>query len=98
MRIISKAKLKEFWQRHPSAAEPLKYWYKVTQNAKWQNFADVRETFSSADSYKTLVIFNIAGNKYRLIAKIEYKLGIIYIGKVMSHSEYSKDRWKDELL
>ncbi len=98
MRIISKAKLREFSQQQPAAEGPLKYWQKVVEAAEWQSFADVRKTFASADSYKILVIFNIAGNKYRLITKIEYKLGIIYIGKVMTHAEYSKDKWKDELL
>ncbi len=98
MRIISKVKIREFWQQHPGAVVPLKYWYRIAKDAKWQSFTDVRKTFASADSYKILVIFNIAGNKYRLITKIEYGLGIIYIGKVMTHSEYSKDKWKDELL
>jgi mRNA interferase HigB len=98
MRIISKAKLREFWQQHPDAVEPLRYWHKVVKAAKWQSFADVRKTFASADSYKTLVIFNIAGNKYRLVAKIEYRLSIVFIGKVITHTEYSKDKWKDELL
>jgi mRNA interferase HigB len=97
MRIISKASLRDFWQRHKDAAEPLKYWYVVTKSAHWSCFADVRKTFSSADSYKKLVIFNIAGNKYRLIAKIEYGFGIIFIGKIMTHSEYDKNKWKDEL-
>lgn len=98
MRIISKAKLREFWQQHQDAEIPLKYWYKVAEAAKWRSFADVRKTFAFADSYKILVIFNIAGNKYRLIAKIEYKLRIVFIGKVMTHSEYNRNKWKDELL
>jgi mRNA interferase HigB len=98
MRIISKARLKEFWQQHSDAEASLKHWHKTVKAAKWRIFADVRKTFASVDSYKILVIFNISGNKYRLVAKIEYKLGIVYVGKVMTHAEYSRDKWKDELL
>ena len=44
------------------------------------------------------VIFNIAGNRYRLVAKVEYRLKIVFVGEIMTHAEYSKDKWKDELL
>ena len=60
--------------------------------------SSVRKTFNSADSYKELVIFNIAGSKYRLITKVEYRLKIVFVGKIMPHAEYSKDKWKGELL
>ncbi|HEW79731.1 MAG TPA: type II toxin-antitoxin system HigB family toxin, partial [Phycisphaerales bacterium] len=91
-------RLKEFWAKHPDAEQPLKYWYKKTQKTEWFSFADIRKTFNSADSYKEMVIFNIAGNKYRLVAKVEYRLKIVFVGKIMTHAEYSKDKWKGELL
>lgn len=69
MRILSKKTLKEFWQKHPDAEYPLRYWYDVTRKADWDNFSDVRQNFRTADVVGICVVFNIGGNKYRLITK-----------------------------
>jgi len=98
MRIISKATLRCFWGKHKDAQEPLNKWFKITRRAQWHCSADVRKIFNSADLYKQFVIFNIAGNRYRLVVKIEYNLQIIFVKKVMTHAEYSKNKWKSQLL
>lgn len=102
MRIISIRTLREFWQRHPDAQTPLKDWFRATEAAGWRNFMDVRQTFGSADTAKvdsgnTVTIFDIGGNKYRLIAAIHYNAGVLYALMVLTHKEYDTNKWKGQL-
>lgn len=102
MRIISRRRLREFWEEHANAEAPLRSWYQVVSDADWGSFADLRQTFSSADYYnpdngRAAVIFNIGGNNYRLIAGINYQTTIVYVKEVMTHAEYDKETWKDRL-
>ncbi|MGH9840718.1 MAG: type II toxin-antitoxin system HigB family toxin [Blastocatellia bacterium] len=94
--IISRKRLKEFWERHPDAKEPLDTWYRAAKRAKWQNLAETREMFPHADPYGTCTIFNIGGNKYRLITKIYYDDQTVLIRIVLTHPEYDRGRWKDD--
>ena len=96
MRIISKKALVEFWEKHPSAKKPLLAWHQTAKFSIWDNFADVRKTFRNADLYRDCVIFDIGGNKYRLIVKIRYRTKRVYIRFVMTHSEYDKNSWKED--
>jgi len=99
MRIISIRTLREFWQRHADAQTPLKDWFKTTETAEWQTFMDVRQTFGTADTAKvdsgnTVTIFDIGGNKYRLIAAIHYNARVVYALMVLTHKEYDTNKWK----
>jgi mRNA interferase HigB len=94
MRVISVRPLREFWSKRPDAETSLRHWIKATESATWKTFAEVRVTFGSADSYRHFTIFNIGGNKYRLIAKIEYQVGHVYVRHILTHLEYDKGRWK----
>lgn len=96
MRIISKRRLREFWQENPQAEQPLLAWYEIVKKVEWENFADVRNSFRHADVYKDCVIFDIGGNKFRLIAKVRYRLKRVYIKFVLSHREYDKNNWLDD--
>lgn len=96
MRIISEKALREFWLEHPEAEESMKDWISKVRYADWHRFADVRQTFNSADIYKCCVIFNVGGNKYRIIAKIEYQKYLVFIRAVLTHPEYDKDKWKPD--
>jgi mRNA interferase HigB len=96
MRIISKRRLQEFWRDYPNAEQPLLNWYETAKNADWENFSDVRETFRHADIYRDCVIFDIGGNKFRLVTKIRYQKKRIYIRFVLTHSEYDTDFWKND--
>jgi mRNA interferase HigB len=92
----------EFWSREPKARAPLMFWYKVAKTARWQSLNDVRRTFGHADvvkvgSGRSTVVFNIAGNNYRLITAIRYDRSTIYILRVLTHAEYSRGKWKEEL-
>ena len=100
--VISKRRLREFWSRHPDAETPLTDWHKTARKAEWRKLNDVQKTYSSADSVKgrsgrNVVVFNIGGNKYRLIADILYDAQVIYICAVLTHAEYNRNRWKDAL-
>jgi mRNA interferase HigB len=96
MRVISKRTLREFWETHADAERPLKHWYDVTRRAVWTNISEVRDTFTHADQVGLCTVFNIHGNDYRLIAKIKYDYGIVYIRFVLTHREYDRDAWKND--
>ncbi len=96
MRVISRKKLREFWKVHPDAEEPLERWYQAVTAAAWKSFADVRLTFAHADQVGRCTVFNIGGNKYRLISAIHYNRGIVYVRHVLTHSEYDVGAWKEE--
>ena len=68
--------------------------------ASWRNFADLRQTFNSADAVGDCVGFNIGGNKYRLVARVRYATGslpgVVYVLKVLTHAEYDENKWPDQ--
>ena len=104
VRIITWRALREFGQKWPNAMGPLHEWYKVTEGATWHRFMDVKATFGQTDQVKVgsgqmVCVFNIGGNKFRLIAFVSYAKGKVYVLRVMTHKEYDKggQRWKDEL-
>ena len=77
-------------------------WRRVTEKAVWRTFADVRRTFGQTDlarveSGDTVAVFDIGGNKFRLVAKISYEKGKVYVFYVMTHKEYDAGGWKEEL-
>jgi mRNA interferase HigB len=95
MHVISRKKLREFWSVHPRARRPLEAWYRIARHAEWETFADVTAVFPTADRYKRFVIFDIGGNKYRLIAAIHYNRGKVFVRHVLTHAEYDGGEWKN---
>ncbi len=96
MHIISKRPLREFWENHPDARQPLEDWWKITDHADWKNLAETRADFPHADPVGSCTVFNIGGNKYRLITKINYRSKIVYVRSVLTHSEYDREGWKND--
>ena len=94
MHIISRKTLKAFWERYPDSQNALTRWFKIVRQTDFKNFSDLRTTFPSADLVDNLVVFNIGGNKYRLIASIHFNRNKIYIRHVLTHKEYDKGDWK----
>lgn len=94
MHIIAKPALVAFWKKHPGAELPLQAWYRIMSNQVFADFNDLRTTFASADYVNGLTVFNIGGNKYRLIAAIHYNRRKVYIRHVLTHVEYDRDGWK----
>ena len=100
MRVISKARLKQFWETpdQQGAEGPLRAWYTHvnSKSVSWQSWGDVKASFASASIVGDCIVFNIGGNKYRLITRIRYATRKVFVLKVMTHSEYDLDRWKGE--
>ncbi len=96
MHIITKRALREFWEKHPDAKESLKFWYQTSSKAQWQHLVEVRQDFPHADLAGICTIFNIGGNKYRLITKIYYEDQVILIRFVLTHAEYDKKIYKND--
>jgi len=91
MRIIARSTLREFWQRHPDAEEALQAWYDETKQAQWQTPADIRDISQNASFLaNNRVVFNIRGNRFRLIVQIHYNTRIVYVRFVGTHAEYDK--------
>jgi mRNA interferase HigB len=96
MHVISEKKLREFWQRWPEAETPLRAWVRVAERAAWETFADVREVYAHADQVGRCTVFNIGGNKFRLIVVIHFDRGKVYIRHVLTHAEYDRGAWKED--
>lgn len=94
MHVISHRALRLFWTKYPDSKNALSRWYKIVQGGQFKSFAELRSTFPSADQVGSLVVFNIGGNKYRLIASIHFNRSKIYIRHVLTHSDYDKETWK----
>jgi mRNA interferase HigB len=102
MRVINKPRLRVFWHRHPDAKAPLTAWWKIARKARWESIDDVHVVYPQADAVAldcgiVATVFNIGGNKYRLVVRIEYQFHCIYVKMVMTHAEYDKEKWKVQL-
>ena len=90
-RIIAKKTLKLFWEQYPDSEQYLKTWYDTAKHANWKNPSDIKKYYSSVSILKNnRVVFNIKGNTYRLIVKINYQKQWIFIRFIGSHAEYDK--------
>jgi len=91
MRVISERKLRQCWQAHPDSEQALKAWNAEARQADWKTPDDIKQRYRSADILKgNRVVFNIKGNDYRLVVKIHYNTGVVYIRLVGTHAEYDK--------
>jgi mRNA interferase HigB len=100
MRVISKARLRQFWELPgcDEAEGSLRAWYTHvnSKSVSWHSWSDVKATFGSASSVGNCVVFNVGGNKFRLITRILYRSQKVFVLKVMSHREYDEDKWKEQ--
>ncbi len=97
MRIITETTLKQAYQKYPDAESGIRAWKKLVKEHKWDCFTDVKNTSLFApDKVKNLVVFNIGGNKYRLITCIDYRNKKIYIRNFLSHNEYDTNKWQND--
>ncbi len=96
MRVITKRRLREFWSAYPQAQQPLLKWFDTARKTDWKNFSDVRTSFRHADIYRDCVIFDIGGNKFRLIVKIRYQKKWVYVRFVLTHEQYDKNDWMED--
>jgi mRNA interferase HigB len=96
MHVISKKMLRRFWAKHPDAERPLRRWFRIVTAAEWTSFADVKRTFGSADQVGKFIVFNVAGNKYRLMAAVHFNRGKLYVRHLLTHAAYDRGDWKEE--
>lgn len=98
MWVISEKILREFWNdpKYKQSKTALSAWHKNVRNAKWANFAEVKDTYNSVDKYENKIIFDVGGNKYRVIAVIDFKAHKVFIRAVLDHKEYDEGKWKDD--
>ena len=91
MRIIAIKTLKDFWQKHNDAEQPLKAWYSEAKSSSWKSPGEIKKLYRTASILKNgRIVFNIKGNDYRLVVKINYHFKVIYIRFVGTHKEYDK--------
>ena len=79
MRVISKTRLRQFWENEPQSEASLQAWYQTARHSHWENFGDVREVYAHADKVGDFTVFNICGNKFRLIVDIHFNTSKIFI-------------------
>lgn len=84
----------DFWRIHPEARSPLQHWFTVMRKTDYASFAALRTTFPSADQIDRFTVFNIGGNKFRLIAAIHYNRRKVYVRHVLTHAEYDRNSWR----
>lgn len=96
MHVISRRPLRKFWAQHPDSEQPLEIWYRSLQRASYENWSELRQAFPSADKVGKRIVFNIGGNKYRLIAVIHFNRGKVYVRHVLTHREYNEGKWRHD--
>lgn len=102
MRVIKPSTVKEWARQYGDAATALENWLRVTQAAVWESIHDVRKSFPHADAVRvasgnTVTVFNVCGNKYRLIASLKYTWKVVYCLRFLKHGTYSEEQWKGTL-
>ncbi len=96
MRIIKRSPLLDFAKDYPAAYEPMDRWYRMMLRSSFESFDALRQHFPSADQVGSCTIFNIGGNKYRLIVWIDYPRQICFVRHVLTHAQYDERKWIDE--
>lgn len=96
MRVISKARLREFWERRPASEGALVAWHRVATSCRAENFAELRRVFGTADYVPPrYTVFNVGGNKFRVVACLHYDQQKLFVRGVFTHREY--DAWTKEI-
>ena len=92
MRVIARRTLKQFWERHPQAEGPLRAWFAIVTNAQWKGPAEVKQQFGTTVDFvgDNRLVFDIGGNKYRLVIHVSYEFGRVLVKFVGLHSEYDR--------
>ncbi len=94
MHIITHRRIVAAQKAHPQCASALDQWYRLCKKAEWHTFAELRALFPSTDKVGDMFVFDIGGNKLRLIAAIHFNTGRLFIRAVLTHKEYDRGDWK----
>ena len=89
MHVIAKKRLREFWTLHRDAEQPLKTWHDIAKHAAWTKPTDLRKDFAAVSIVaNNRAVFDIGGNKYRLVVRFDYRVGIAFIRFIGTHADY----------
>ena len=94
MRIIKRGALVQFWEQYSDAKASLESWYAVVRRANWKTPSEMKQVYGNADRVGRRTVFNIAGNKYRLIARVNYHTQRVFVLYILTHAEYDRGDWK----
>lgn len=94
MNVISFKRIREFNSVHPDSRNSLKARFTTVKKSHWRNLAELKETYPTADQVGRYTVFNIRGNRYRLISRIVYRSQTVFIVQIFTHEEYDLGRWK----
>ncbi len=94
MHIITRKRLLEFAKKHPDCSSALESWYRIVKRTDFNSFVELRQAFPNADQVGKLTVFNIGGNKARLIAAIHCNTNRVYIRHILTHKEYDRGTWR----
>jgi mRNA interferase HigB len=92
--VISRKTLREFALRHNDAEAALDTWFRCAKRANWKNLAEVRLVYPHADNVGECTVFNIRGNRFRLICGVDYEAQVVYIRRILTHQQYDRGEWK----
>jgi len=90
MKILSKTKLEQFWKTHPRVKAPAVRWLTITRNADWVDFSSIKQTFGTVDKASKFFVFNLAGNKFRLVTLVNFAHGYVFVRGLYTHGEYDQ--------
>ena len=93
MRIIKRGALVQFWQLHPDSRASLESWYGVVRKATWKTPVEMKRVYANADLVGRRTVFNISGNKYRLIARADFEEQMLFIQRILTHEEYVRENF-----
>lgn len=96
MNLISLSNLKKDTARYPDVKAQVESWFATVKKAQWKNLEEVKKTYGDAEAVGNFTVFNIKGNNYRLIVGIKYQTQTIYYKYFLTHSEYDKNKWKND--
>lgn len=94
MRLVGRDTIQAFIERYPDSQNSLKSWVQAVEVNQFKHFNDLKKTFGSADYVRPYTVFNISGNKYRLIALVNYQIETVSVQKILTHHEYDKGKWR----
>ncbi|MFH1723783.1 MAG: type II toxin-antitoxin system HigB family toxin [Elusimicrobiota bacterium] len=94
MKLLGRLALQSFGLKHPDSRSALRSWKQAIEANNYMNLVELKRSFSPVDYVKPYTVFNISGNKYRLIAIVDYELQTLSVEDVLTHSEYDKGRWR----
>ncbi len=96
MHLITISNLRQDAALYPDVHKQLKEWYDIVRTSEWQSLIDVQSIYRDAETVSNFTVFNIKGNKYRLIVSIDYEEQLVYYKYFLTHAEYDKEQWKND--